>query len=119
MQPVLRSHWAADRGMVRQSTEGMSRTILTADDSASMREMVRFTLRNAGYDVAEAVDSCRHYPALPPAQRRHLRQRDALEGGHLLHLVDEFQRRCETVRGILREQTLDDRAQPGRSGGCS
>lgn len=34
----------------------MSKTILTADDSASMREMIAFTLRNAGYTVVEAVD---------------------------------------------------------------
>lgn len=34
----------------------MGKTILTADDSASMREMIAFTLRNAGYDVVEAVD---------------------------------------------------------------
>lgn len=34
----------------------MSKTILTADDSASMRELVSFTLRNAGYNVVEAVD---------------------------------------------------------------
>lgn len=34
----------------------MSKTILTADDSPSMREMIGFTLRNAGYNVVEAVD---------------------------------------------------------------
>jgi two-component system chemotaxis response regulator CheY len=34
----------------------MSRTIMTADDSPSMRELISFTLRNAGYDVVEAVD---------------------------------------------------------------
>jgi two-component system, chemotaxis family, chemotaxis protein CheY len=34
----------------------MTKTIMTADDSASMREMIAFTLRNAGYDVIEAVD---------------------------------------------------------------
>lgn len=34
----------------------MSKTILTADDSASMRQMIAFTLRNAGYEVIEAVD---------------------------------------------------------------
>ena len=33
-----------------------SKTILAADDSASMRQMVSFTLRQAGYDVIEAVD---------------------------------------------------------------
>lgn len=34
----------------------MSKTIMTADDSASVREMISFTLKNAGYDVVEAVD---------------------------------------------------------------
>ena len=31
-------------------------TILAVDDSASMRQMVTFTLKSAGYDVVEAVD---------------------------------------------------------------
>ena len=31
-------------------------SILTVDDSASMREMVSFTLKSAGFDVVEAVD---------------------------------------------------------------
>jgi len=30
--------------------------ILTVDDSASVRQMVSFTLRKAGYEVVEAVD---------------------------------------------------------------
>lgn len=30
--------------------------VLTVDDSASVRQMVCFTLRNAGYGLAEAVD---------------------------------------------------------------
>ena len=34
----------------------MPKPILTADDSASMRQMIGFTLRQAGYDVLEAVD---------------------------------------------------------------
>ena len=34
----------------------MNKTILTVDDSASMRQMITFTLRNAGYDVIEAAD---------------------------------------------------------------
>ncbi|HAO20482.1 MAG: two-component system response regulator [Desulfobacteraceae bacterium IS3] len=34
----------------------MSKTIMTVDDSASVRQMVSFTLKSAGYDVIEAVD---------------------------------------------------------------
>lgn len=34
----------------------MSKTILTVDDSASVRQMVSFTLKGAGYQVVEAVD---------------------------------------------------------------
>ena len=34
----------------------MSKKILIVDDSASMRQMVHFTLEEAGYEVAEGVD---------------------------------------------------------------
>jgi len=34
----------------------MSKTILSVDDSASMRQMVKLTLAGAGYDVIEAED---------------------------------------------------------------
>lgn len=34
----------------------MGKVILTVDDSASVRQMVSFTLRAAAYDVTEAVD---------------------------------------------------------------
>ena len=34
----------------------MTKLIMTADDSASVRQMVAFTLKQNGYDVVEAVD---------------------------------------------------------------
>ena len=34
----------------------MARKILSVDDSASIRQMVSFTLKKEGYDVIEAVD---------------------------------------------------------------
>ncbi len=34
----------------------MSKTIMTVDDSTSIRQMVSFTLKNAGFNVLEATD---------------------------------------------------------------
>lgn len=34
----------------------MAKLIMTADDSASVRQMVAFTLKQSGYEVIEAVD---------------------------------------------------------------
>jgi two-component system chemotaxis response regulator CheY len=34
----------------------MAKSVLTVDDSASIRQMVAFTLKSAGYEVVEAVD---------------------------------------------------------------
>lgn len=34
----------------------MQKTILAVDDSASLRQMVSFTLKSAGYNVIQAVD---------------------------------------------------------------
>lgn len=34
----------------------MPKTILSVDDSASIRQMVSFTLKNAGYEVFEAIN---------------------------------------------------------------
>ncbi len=34
----------------------MAKTVLAIDDSASIRQMVAFTLKSSGYEVVEAVD---------------------------------------------------------------
>lgn len=39
----------------------MSKTVLTVDDSASVRQMVSITLASAGYRVIEAVDGADGY----------------------------------------------------------
>ncbi len=45
----------------------MSKSILIVDDSASIRQMLSFTLRSAGYEVDEAVDGS---DGLGKAQRK-------------------------------------------------
>jgi two-component system, chemotaxis family, chemotaxis protein CheY len=45
-----------DFNSVNFNEECVVATILAVDDSASMRQMVAFTLKGAGYDVVEAVD---------------------------------------------------------------
>ncbi|WP_342773767.1 response regulator [Aquitalea aquatilis] len=40
----------------KKSGNNMPKKVLTVDDSASIRQMVTFTLKSAGYEVVEAVD---------------------------------------------------------------
>jgi two-component system chemotaxis response regulator CheY len=42
--------------IIRDIPEKAMQSILAVDDSASMRQMVAFTLKSAGYNVVEAVD---------------------------------------------------------------
>lgn len=42
----------------------MSKKIMTVDDSKTMRDMVAFTLRGAGFDVSEAEDGQKALAAL-------------------------------------------------------
>jgi two-component system chemotaxis response regulator CheY len=42
----------------------MAKTIMTVDDSKTMRDMVAFTLRQAGYEVREAADGQQALTAL-------------------------------------------------------
>jgi two-component system, chemotaxis family, chemotaxis protein CheY len=44
------------RQQIKQQEQKMAKTILAVDDSSSLRQMVAFSLKAAGYQVVEAVD---------------------------------------------------------------
>jgi two-component system, chemotaxis family, chemotaxis protein CheY len=48
--------------------EKMSKTIMTVDDSSSMRQMIVFTLQDAGYQVLEASDGLQALSRIENAQ---------------------------------------------------
>ncbi len=53
LRPLSNGNVSAD---FNEEFENMAASILAVDDSASMRQMVAFTLKGAGYDVVEAAD---------------------------------------------------------------
>jgi two-component system chemotaxis response regulator CheY len=44
----------------------MTATILTVDDSPSMRQLVAYTLKQAGYEVAQAADALEAWSTQKP-----------------------------------------------------
>lgn len=100
----------------------MSRIILTADDSASMREMINFTLRNAGYEVLEAADGrealakiIRHTPHLLITDLN-MPHMDGLE---LIRQVRALPQCRYLPIVMLTTESRDDQKQAGRAAGAS
>ena len=62
----------------------MTKTILTVDDSPSIRRMIAMTLQDAGYTVIEAVDG-----------------KDGLDGKALLALVDQLKNKLGSAVILL------------------
>lgn len=99
----------------------MPKTIMTVDDSASMRQMVGYTLRGAGYEVVEAVDG---QDAL-----------DKMQGTIHMVITDLYMPRMtgieliRSVRGLaaykyiplilLTTESLEDRKKDGKAAGAT
>ena len=100
----------------------MGKTILTADDSASMRQMIGFTLRGAGYEVVEAVDwldALAKLSANPP----HILITDLnmpnMDGIELIRQVRALPQ-CRYIPIVmLTTESQDGKKQEGRAAGAS
>ena len=97
-------------------------SILAVDDSASMRQMVSFTLKNAGYNVIEAVDG---QDALEKANTRDFdlvltdQNMPRMDGIGLTKKLREHPKFKSTPILILTTESSDQMKQAGRSAGAT
>ena len=97
-------------------------SILAVDDSASMRQMVSFTLKNAGYDVVEAVDG---EDALEKSAARDFdlvltdQSMPRLDGIGLTRRLREHPSFKATPILILTTESSDEMKQAGRAAGAT
>jgi two-component system, chemotaxis family, chemotaxis protein CheY len=97
-------------------------SILAVDDSASMRQMVAFTLKSAGYDVTEAVDG---QDALEKARGRNFdlvltdQNMPRMDGISLTKKLREDPKFSATPILILTTESSDQMKQAGRSAGAT
>lgn len=98
------------------------RSILTVDDSASMRQMVAFTLKHAGYDVIEAVDG---QDALDKLEGRQVdlvltdQNMPRMDGLTLTRTLRAQPRHGRVPILILTTESSDDMKQAGRAAGAT
>ena len=97
-------------------------SILAVDDSISMRQMVSFTLKNAGYEVVEAVDG---EDAFDKARQRPFdlvltdQNMPRLDGIGLTKRLREHPNFKTTPILILTTESSDQMKQPGRAAGAT
>ncbi len=101
----------------------MGKQILIVDDSASMRQMVGFTLRGAGYDVIEAVDGQDALAKLAGAPAVGMVVTDLnmpnLDGIGLIRAVRGGASHKFVPIVMLTTESQDEKKQEGRSAGAT
>lgn len=101
----------------------MSAPILIVDDSASMRQMVAFTLRGAGYEVLEAVDGKDALVKLAAAQQVAMVVTDLnmpnLDGIELIRSVRGGGPHRFVPIVMLTTESQDGRKQEGKAAGAT
>ncbi len=97
-------------------------TVLTVDDSASMREMVVFTLKSAGFDVTEAEDGV---DALEKAQGKQFSlvladvNMPRMDGIQLIRSLRELPDYKYTPMLMLTTESTADRKAEGKAAGAT
>lgn len=98
------------------------KTILAADDSASMREMIQFTLKNAGYNVIQAADgreALDKVGASAPDMLITDLNMPNMDGLELIRQVRALPQ-CRYIPIVmLTTESQDDKKQAGRAAGAS
>ncbi|MFP9134770.1 response regulator [Shewanella algae] len=98
------------------------KTILAVDDSASMRQMVSFTLRTAGFDVTEANNG---EEALKVAQGREFDlvisdvNMPIMDGIELIRNLRELPNYKFVPMLMLTTESTTDKKQQGRAAGAT
>jgi two-component system chemotaxis response regulator CheY len=97
-------------------------SILAVDDSVSMRQMVSYTLKSAGFEVVEAVDG---EDAFEKARQRHFdlvltdQNMPRLDGIGLTRRLREHPSFQTTPILILTTESSDQMKQAGRAAGAT
>jgi len=100
----------------------MAKTILAVDDSASIRQMVSFTLKSAGYEVVEAVDG---QDGLDKAKSRSInlvltdQNMPRMDGLTLIRNLRALPQYASTPILMLTTESSDAMKSQGRSAGAT
>ena len=95
---------------------------MTVDDSASMRDMIRFTLKNAGYDVLEAGDGREALQKLPGTATKLLitdLNMPNVDGLELVRQVRQIPAYRYLPIIMLTTESQDAKKQAGKAAGAS
>jgi two-component system chemotaxis response regulator CheY len=100
----------------------MAKTILAVDDSSSLRQMVAFSLKAAGYNVIEAVDG---QDGLDKARLQAVdlvltdQNMPRMDGLSLIKLLRELPDYVKTPILMLTTESSDEMKQKGRAAGAN
>jgi len=101
----------------------MSQTVLVVDDSVSMRQMVTFTLKGAGYEVVEAEDGKDAVAKLNGGAKPHLVITDLnmpnMDGISLIKEIRGMAAHKFTPVLMLTTESADGKKKEGQSAGAT